>query len=214
MSRILAHPLESIAPRLNAILAEAGQPPLPPDKAAVFSAYYSILHRWNAKISLTAIRSEEEILRRHFVESIAVARALPTGIQSLLDFGSGAGFPGLPVAICRPEILVVLAESQQKKVAFLREAVRGTGMAVEIFSDRAELIVRRFGCVTLRAVDRMRDAANAASLLVESGGFLALMTTHSGMNDLISAIGGAFTWYETIPLPSAEARILLLGRRA
>jgi 16S rRNA (guanine527-N7)-methyltransferase len=214
MSRLVAHPLDSIAPRLNAILVEVGQSPLSPDRAARFSTYFAVLHRWNARINLTAIRSEDNILRRHFVESIAVARALPAGIQTLLDFGSGAGFPGLPIAICRPEISVVLAESQVKKAAFLREAVRGTGAAVEVFSDRAEMIGRRFGCVTLRAVDRMQAAARAASLLVGPSGWLALMTTHSGLIDLVPAIGGAFAWNEPIPLPSAEARVLLLGQTA
>jgi 16S rRNA (guanine527-N7)-methyltransferase len=212
MSRLVTHPLESIGPRLNAMLAEAGQPPLSSAGAAQCDAYHTVLRRWNAQINLTAIRSEEETLRRHFVESIAVARALPQGIQTLLDFGSGAGFPGLPIAICRPEISVVLAESQMKKAAFLREAVRSTGIAVEVYGSRAETNVRRFDCVTLRAVDRMHEAAKAASSLVAPAGWLALMTTHPESAELVGAVGKAFTWREGIPLPSADARILLLGR--
>lgn len=212
MSRLVTHPLEGTARHLSEILTETGQPPLSAEALAQFESYYRVLQRWNAQINLTAIRSEEEILRRHFVESIAVARALPGGIQRLLDFGSGAGFPGLPIAICRPEISVVLAESQVKKSAFLRETMRNLGIAVEVHSGRAEAIGRVFDCVILRAVDQMQAAAKAASSLVAPGGWLALMTTHSGSADLIQGIGRAFTWQEPVLLPSAEARILLLGR--
>ena len=94
--------------RLNALLAEAGLAPLDAVLAGRFEDYLSLLLRWNARVNLTAIRDEEGILRRHFVESIACARALPAGIATLLDFGSGAGFPGIPIALCRPEIAVTL----------------------------------------------------------------------------------------------------------
>ncbi len=89
-----------------------------------FTDYISLIIRWNARTNLTSIRDETGIIQRHFVESIACAQALPAGIQTLLDFGSGAGFPGIPIAICRPEIAVTLAESQNKKAAFLQEVTR------------------------------------------------------------------------------------------
>ena len=106
--------------RLNALLAAAGLAELDAGLSHQFETYLSLLLRWNARMNLTAIRDEEGILARHFVESIACARALPAGIGTLLDFGSGAGFPGIPIALCRPEIAVTLAESQGKKAAFLR----------------------------------------------------------------------------------------------
>ena len=96
--------------------------------AGRFEDYLSLILRWNARVNLTAIRDEEGILQRHFVESIACARALPADITTLLDFGSGAGFPGIPIALCRPEISVTLAESQGKRAAFLHEAVRVLGI--------------------------------------------------------------------------------------
>ena len=88
-------------------------------------------------------------LSRHFVESIACARALPEGISTLLDFGSGGGFPGIPIALCRPEIAVTLAESQGKKAAFLQEAVRVLGSQAKVHAGRAELLTTQFDCVTL-----------------------------------------------------------------
>lgn len=165
---------------LNALLAETDSPlaqPLPEEALARFDAYLALLVRWNARTNLTAIRKPEEILRRHFLESVLVARALPPGIGTLLDYGSGAGFPGLPISICRMEIAVTLAESQHKKAAFLREAVRTVGLAVAVHAERAERLSTHFDCVTLRAVDRMELAVASAARLLKPGGWLAAMTT-------------------------------------
>src|ERR1700716_2998312 len=94
--------------------------------------YLDLLLKWNARTNLTAIRDPEEIVRRHFGESLFAAQNLKLGnpapsapsVITLFDLGSGAGFPGLPIALFRPEIQVTLAESQNKKAVFLREAVR------------------------------------------------------------------------------------------
>src|ERR1017187_8825649 len=128
--------------------------------------YISLILRWNERVNLTAIREEDGILARHFVESIVCARALPRGIAALLDFGSGAGFPGIPIALCRPEIAVTLAESQGKKAAFLQEAVRVLGIQAKVHAGRAEALRAVFDCVVLRAVDRMPKAVAAAVPLV------------------------------------------------
>lgn len=205
---------EGIGPALNSLLVGAGQPPLTFSATRQFETYFDLLQRWNEKINLTAIRTESEILSRHFVESIAVARALPFGIGTLLDFGSGAGFPGIPIALCRPEIAVVLAESQLKKAAFLREAARSLTVPIEVYGARAEAIVRQFHCVTLRAVDRMREAVTTASSLVVAGGWLALLITEPALRDLSETAGPEFSWRPPLPLPSAESRVLLLGRKA
>jgi 16S rRNA (guanine527-N7)-methyltransferase len=127
-----------VSARLNAFLAARGLEPLDSALAARFEDYLSLLLRWNVRVNLTAIRDEEGILSRHFVESILCARALPAGIATLLDFGSGAGFPGIPIALCRPEIAVTLAESQGKKAAFLSEAVRQLGLAAKQTADRLD----------------------------------------------------------------------------
>jgi 16S rRNA (guanine527-N7)-methyltransferase len=196
--------------RLNALLAGAGLDPLNSALVGRFEGYLSLLLRWNARMNLTAIRDEEGILSRHFVESIACARALPAGIATLLDFGSGAGFPGVPIALCRPEIAVTLAESQGKKAAFLREAVRTLGLSCKIHSGRAESLGFRFDCVTLRAVDRMPKAVQAASSLVSPGGWLVLMTTEPELESLRTVLGEAFDWQSPIPLPGGENRLLVL----
>jgi 16S rRNA (guanine527-N7)-methyltransferase len=198
---------------LSALLAGSGQPELSPETAARFEAYLDLLVRWNARTNLTAIREQEGILRRHFVESIACARSLPAEIRSLLDFGSGAGFPGLPIALCRPEIAVTLAESQGKKAAFLREAVRTLDVPVTVHSSRAETLARTFDCVTLRAVDNMDEAIVAASRLVVPGGWLAPLTTSAGAEGIQAITGQAFEWSPALGLPGDNDRILLIGRR-
>ncbi|HXR38703.1 MAG TPA: 16S rRNA (guanine(527)-N(7))-methyltransferase RsmG [Terracidiphilus sp.] len=201
---------QAIGARLNAKLALAGLGPIDPALAERFGEYCSLLLHWNARMNLTAIRDEDGILSRHFVESIACARALPAGIATLLDLGSGAGFPGIPITLCRPEIAVTLAESQGKKAAFLREAVRTLGLSATVHSGRAELLATRFDCVTLRAVDRMRQAVQVAAGLVRPEGWLALMTTESELESLRAASGVQLSWRDPLPLPGSESRLLAL----
>src|SRR6185369_12464 len=133
-------------------LKAAGMEGLDGQVSARFGTYLELILRWNARTNLTAVRDPEGIIQRHFLESIACARMLPVGIATLLDFGSGAGLPGIPIALCRPEIAVTLAESQGKKAAFLREAVRGLELNPAVFAGRAESLPTQFDCVTLRAV--------------------------------------------------------------
>jgi 16S rRNA (guanine527-N7)-methyltransferase len=199
--------------RLNDLLSEKGLRPLDVERAERFENYLSLLLRWNTRVNLTAIRDEEGILKRHFVESIACAQALPAGISTLLDFGSGAGFPGLPIALCRPEIAVTLAESQGKKAAFLSEAVRVLGVTAKVHSGRAETLGLRYDCVTLRAVDKMEKAVQAAAQLVRPGGWLALMTTETELEKLKLAAGAEFAWAGVVRLPGGEDRRLALGER-
>ncbi|MGD0787490.1 MAG: 16S rRNA (guanine(527)-N(7))-methyltransferase RsmG [Terracidiphilus sp.] len=199
--------------RLNDLLAEAGLAALDCALAGRFEAYLSLILRWNTRINLTGIRDEDGIRTRHFVESIACARALPTGIATLLDFGSGAGFPGIPIALCRPEIAVTLAESQGKKAAFLREALRVLRVSASVHSGRAEALRAGFDCITLRAVDKMDLAVQAARGLVSPGGWLALMTTLGELEALKAAAGAEFSWPAVVPLPGSRDRVVALGAR-
>jgi 16S rRNA (guanine527-N7)-methyltransferase len=200
--------------RLNVLLAEVGQAPLDALLTQSFAELLSLFLRWNARINLTAIRDQDGILSRHFVESIACARALPAGVSILLDFGSGAGFPGIPIALCRPEIAVTLAESQGKKAAFLCEAVRVLQVSVKVHSGRAESLATVFDCVTLRAVDKMELAVQSAARLVRPGGWLVLMTTVAGLPILKSAVGAEFSWTAAPLFPGNDDRLLALGKRA
>jgi 16S rRNA (guanine527-N7)-methyltransferase len=203
---------ETYAERLNQLLLASGLQPVNALTAGKFQAYLDLLMRWNERMNLTAIRNPDDILSRHFVESIACAQSLPQEISTLLDFGSGAGFPGIPIALCRPDIAVTLAESQSKKSAFLREALRSVGIEGRVFTGRAESIGQTFDCVTLRAVDRMESAIRAAARMVSGRGFLALMVT--GRETLASqaAVGDDFAWGDPLLIPLSTDRVVLLGR--
>jgi 16S rRNA (guanine527-N7)-methyltransferase len=178
-----------IATLLEPYLAPGmGAAPVPPGLCAQLSAYLDLLVKWNARTNLTAIREPEEMVRRHFGESLFAGVHLGGRLRegaTVLDFGSGAGFPGLPIQLLRPELQVTLAESQGKKASFLREAVRTLGLSTEVWAGRVEAMpvvegaARRFDAVTLRAVDNMQQALAEARLRVVPGGWLVTLSTET-----------------------------------
>lgn len=199
--------------RMNELLVAAGLEPVDAATTSQFEAYISLILRWNARLNLTAVRDEDGVISRHLIESIMVARVLPMGITTLLDFGSGAGLPGIPIALCRTEIEVTLVESQGKKAAFLGEAVRSLGLSAKVYAARAETLTQKFDCVAMRAVDRMTEAVRVAARLVTAGCWLALMTTHRDLDELKWAAGIGFDWGEPTRLPGSTDRIVAQGKK-
>jgi 16S rRNA (guanine527-N7)-methyltransferase len=199
---------------LNHLLSKADLQPIEAKTISKFDDYLALILRWNSRMNLTAIRKPEEILSRHFVESIACAQWLPDGIRSLLDFGSGAGFPGIPIALCRPEIAITLAESQSKKAAFLQEAARVLGLNVRIFAKRAEDLAQQFDCVTLRAVDRMEQSIAAATNLIKIGGWLVVLTTAVEFPRVEKSAGATFRWIDPHTLADSDQRMVAFASRA
>ena len=94
---------------------------LGPEQLKQLGRHVDLMLKWNKSVNLTAITDPDEVAEKHVLDSLAVVPVLPSG--SLLDAGSGAGFPGIPAAIARPDLEVVLADSVQKKVAFLKSAL-------------------------------------------------------------------------------------------
>ncbi len=135
------------------------------------SHYLDLLMHWNARTNLTAVRDPEMLVQRHMGESLFAAQSLPAE-GSLLDFGSGAGFPGVPMQLMHRSMVVTLAESQGKKASFLREAVRELGLRSEVWPKRVEELPagRSFDVVTLRAVDRSKGVLPVAEARVTAGG--------------------------------------------
>ena len=159
--------------------------------------YLDLLLRWNERLNLTAIRTSEAIVERHFGESLFLARHLPPATRTLLDLGSGAGFPGLPVQLALPELKVTLAESQQKKASFLREVVRELDLSTEVWSSRAETLpaARTFDVVAMRAVDNTPAALRLARRLVSPGGTLAHLTSRNAVSGLSLEVTGTQAFY-------------------
>ena len=182
--------------------------------APKLSLYLDLLLLWNARTNLTAIRGPEEIVRRHFGESLFAAMhlegCLPSG-AGLLDFGSGAGFPGLPIQLYLPGLKCVLAESQGKKAAFLREAVRTLGVGTEVWPGRVEAMPqeRVFGCVTMRAVDGMPDAVSAAMKRVAPDGWLAILAGED--SPVVKTLeASVLTLSAKFPIPESDKRMFYL----
>jgi 16S rRNA (guanine527-N7)-methyltransferase len=113
--------------------------------------HFSSLNRWNARLNLTRIRDLEDSVRFHYCESLFLARSLPAGPLRIVDIGSGAGFPGFPVAVLRPESEVTLVESHQRKSVFLRDSARHL-KNVRVLAKRAEDIHDTFDWLISRAV--------------------------------------------------------------
>ncbi|MGC2404300.1 MAG: 16S rRNA (guanine(527)-N(7))-methyltransferase RsmG [Acidobacteriaceae bacterium] len=190
----------------------AGVDLLPVTAFEQFSKYLELLLVWNQRLSLTAVREPDQIVRRHFLECAVAAQNLPHGVASLLDYGSGAGFPGIPVLICRPEIEVTLAESQGKKAAFLREATRVLHLPAEVYAGRVEAMPdsREFDVVAMRAVDKMEEAVVRAEGRARK--YLFLLTTRKQAQRL-PALVARMSWEEPITLPDSEDRVVAIGRR-
>jgi 16S rRNA (guanine527-N7)-methyltransferase len=206
---------------LELFLGTADGPRLTTNDLLNISTYIDLLIRWNARINLTAIRHEEEIVTRHFGESLFAARHLFPGVARapspakirLIDIGSGAGFPGLPIKIWAPEIDLTLIESNQKKATFLREAARKLTLTdINVFSGRAEDFPNPAEVVTLRAVERFESILPIAARLVASAGRLALLISQAQLAQARELIP-TFTWAPALPIPLSASRILAIGTR-
>jgi 16S rRNA (guanine527-N7)-methyltransferase len=173
------------------------------------AAYGNLLLQWNARLSLTAIRDEAELVERHLMEGVFAATHHPEA-STALDFGSGAGIPGIPIALCRASIHVTLAESQQKKAAFLQEALRRLDLRASVHAGRAEILPpASFDAVWMRAVDKSAAMLPAVASLVAAGGALCLFGTSEP-----PALPSLAQWqWKRIPFPAANTRVLHIGRR-
>ena len=105
--------------------------------------HFNLLNKWNKTLNLTSIRDAGEIIERHYCESLFLGIHLPTGPLRIADVGSGAGFPGFPLAVLRPDCLVALVESHQRKSVFLREATREL-RNIQVIAKRIEDVAETF----------------------------------------------------------------------
>ena len=198
---------------------------LTPAQLRDISTYIDLLLRWNARINLTAIRQPEEIVTRHFGESLFAARHLfpqcrrghPRscgGAETLIDIGSGAGFPGVPIKVLAAHIHLTLIESNQKKSTFLRELTRTLTLTdVNVFPGRAEDYPNPPAeVVTLRAVERFDTALPTASRLVIPGGRLALLIGESQLPQT-KILTPDFEWPQPVNIPLSSQRCLAIGTR-
>jgi 16S rRNA (guanine(527)-N(7))-methyltransferase RsmG len=170
---------------------------LSPNQLDLLEQHYHLLFRWNPRLNLTRISDLEEVVRFHYCESLFVGTVLPPVPLAVGDLGSGAGFPGIPLAVFRPDLQVVLIESDSRKAVFLREASRDL-KNIQVHAERFQQCRRQFDWVVSRAV--------APSEVLESGlapNIALLMSTQT-------ARAGS----EVIRLPWGRDRALVVSRDA
>jgi 16S rRNA (guanine527-N7)-methyltransferase len=173
------------------------------------SAYGNLLLHWNTRLSLTAIRDERELIERHLMEGVFAAAHHPAA-SLVLDFGSGTGIPGIPIALCRGDVHVTLAESQQKKASFLQEVIRTVQPDASVYAGRAETLAPgSFDAVWMRAVEKSALMLPMAAALVAPGGSLCLL----GSSAPPEASPFVDWQWKTLPIPGSKDRVLHIGKR-
>jgi 16S rRNA (guanine527-N7)-methyltransferase len=210
--------------QIAALLEPFLEQPLSLSQLEQISTYIDLLQRWNARINLTAIRTNEEIVTRHFGESFFLARHLfpyPLSTDNcsprVIDIGSGAGFPALPLKIWAPHIHLTLIESNHKKAAFLQEIARTLTLTkINVITDRAETVSAQPGfepadSVTLRAVEHFGKILPQAESLLAPNGTLALLIGASQIPHLTTLT--TIKWHSPISIPKSHSRVLSIGVR-
>jgi 16S rRNA (guanine527-N7)-methyltransferase len=180
---------------------------------AQIDTYLELLMRWNKKINLTAIRTPEECVTRHFGESFLIARYEPLEGR-LLDIGSGAGFPGLAIKIVFPDLDVTLLEPVAKKRAFLKEVARSCDFRdIEVRSERLEEMAaddQPFAVITARAVGSMEELVAQAVKRLGKTGKLHLWISKDQANHMVKS-NLLVRWERNIEIPLSRERVILSG---
>jgi 16S rRNA (guanine527-N7)-methyltransferase len=182
------------------------------------SSYLDLLLKWNARVNLTAIRAPEQIVTRHFGESLFAAQLLfrNDGECSLTvaDVGSGAGFPGIPLKLWAPQVQLTLIESQNKKATFLREVIRTLTLEqAEVFIGRAEEWGQLADVVTMRAVEKFERSLPVAAGLVAPGGRLGLLIGAGQFDAARQVVGDGWRWHDPVAIPQSEDRVVAVANR-
>jgi 16S rRNA (guanine527-N7)-methyltransferase len=195
---------------------------LPADLAPRLQTYLELLLRWNARTNLSAVREPEQIVTRHFGESLFAARILRNAgafdaageSPTLSDIGSGAGFPGIPIKLFAPKVHITLMESQNKKATFLREVIRTLNLTdAEVFYGRAETWSRTARTVTLRAVERFDRVLPVAAGLVAAGGILCLLIGEGQVGSVQANLNRDWSFRDPVFVPLSQDRTIYVGNR-
>ncbi len=177
---------------------------LSPEQVSRLYEHYGLLERWNRRMNLTSVEPGRELVVRHYCESLFFAAQLENHGSSVVDVGSGAGFPGVPIAILKPDSRVSLVESNQRKAVFLREATRHMAN-VSVVAQRAETVSHSFDWLVSRAV----NPKDVVGLVPRLASRIGLMLGESDFLEIRNA--KHIAWSEPIQLPWGDRRICVLG---
>lgn len=181
-----------------------------------FYTYMNLLLEWNEKINLTAITNPEEIILKHFIDSMTIAKYIDKNLR-LIDVGTGAGFPGIPLKIIREDIEITLLDSLNKRVNFLNEVINQLGLTkIQTIHSRVEDFGQdkkyreKFDCATSRAVANLATLAEYLMPLVKSNGVCISMKGSNVEEEIqeskkaISVLGGKIENREEFQLPKSN----------
>lgn len=194
--------------------------------AEQFQVYLELLTEWNQKMNLTALKEPEEIAEKHFLDSILILKFLkiPQGAK-LIDVGTGAGFPGVPLKILRPDLRLTLMDGLNKRLIFLKELLRELSLQAELVHLRAEEGGKKpeyreqFDVATARAVARLPVLCEYCLPFLKKGGVFAAMKGPEAQKELDSAehavrlLGCETVSSASYELPGGDGRSLVLIRR-
>lgn len=217
--------MEDIKNRLSQLCEQEGIS-LSEKQLGQFQRYMELLVEWNRKMNLTAITDPEGVTVKHFYDSLLLLKAveLPEG-ASLIDVGTGAGFPGIPVAIARPDVKLTLLDSLNKRLVFLAEVCRELGISAEIRHARAEEggrqkeLREQFDFATARAVAGMNVLSEYCVPFVKKGGAFVAMKGPDGEEKLkqaacgIGTLGGKPEKATHFTLPDGSQRCIIVVRK-
>jgi 16S rRNA (guanine527-N7)-methyltransferase len=186
--------------------------------------YAAFLVEYNEKVNLTAVTEGGEILRKHFLDSMLLAKYADISENArVLDIGSGAGFPGVPLALARPDLQITLLDSLNKRIVFLQQLSALLGCSCTAMHGRAELCAKmpemreKFDVVTARAVAAMPTLAEYSLPFVKVGGtWIAMKGPNEPIKPALQAIrmlGGELTDTIEYQLPGGDARVIYVVKK-
>lgn len=192
-----------------------------------FRHYYQMLVEWNEKINLTAIVDEREVVIKHFIDSISVLPFFPDGASSMIDVGTGAGFPGIPIKIVKSSMHVTLLDSLEKRVRFLNSVIKETGLTgIDAIHGRAEDFGQNkeyrehYDIAIARAVSSLPVLCEYTMPFVRIGGYFIAMKGSNVEDEIsegrnaVTILGGEIEDVKTFKLPfeSIERNIILVKK--
>ena len=163
-----------------------------------FRLYYEQLIEWNKKMNLTTITEEKEVYIKHFYDSLCFSKIISLSNETILDVGSGAGFPSIPLLIAFPNLKVTIIDAQQKRITFLQVLLESLGLKAKLIHGRAEEFTfkNHFDIVTARAVSNMRILTELCLPFVRIDGYFIALKGPSyeeellGSKNAIELLGG------------------------
>lgn len=210
--------LQSEAEKIGVDLGEYG--------ADRFDSYAERLVRWNEHVNLTAITEPDDIVIKHFIDCLYIMKYVAfKKDEKLVDVGTGAGFPGMPLLIANPDLDVTFVDSMEKRIGFLRDVLKNIGLTGTRIHERAEIVGKdadyreKFDYATARAVAPLNVLCEYCLPLVKVGGLFVSLKGSSGIEELkaaenaINVLGGEVAKAVEYQLPNGDGRSIIIIRK-